>query len=108
MAYGELFLRENEPHQYAAIALQDSHLLNLPRSVVLDALLEYPEFGLAVVQDLAMRLHKLTQRLIELEAEREKYLGAAAPERAIESTERTPAPPPPRGWWRRAARPRST
>ncbi len=67
-AQGELFLGENEPHQYTAIAREPSLLLNLRRADVVDALLEYPEFGLAMVQDLALRMHKLTQRVIELEA----------------------------------------
>lgn len=76
-AQGELFLGENEPHQYTAIARESSLLLNLRRSDVVDALLEYPEFGLAMVQDLALRMHKLTQRVIELEA----AVKARAPER---------------------------
>ena len=67
-AQGELFLGENEPHQYTAVAREPSLLLNLRRADVVDALLEYPEFGLAMVQDLALRMHKLTQRVIELEA----------------------------------------
>lgn len=76
-AHGELFLGEHEPHQYAAIAREPSLLLNLRRADVVDALLEYPEFGLAMVQDLALRMHKLTQRVIELE----NALKAQAPER---------------------------
>ena len=67
-AHGELFLGENEPHQYTSIAREPSLLLNLRRADVVDALLEYPEFGLAMVQDLSMRMHKLTKRVIELEA----------------------------------------
>lgn len=76
-AQGELFLGENEPHQYTAIAREPSLLLNLRRADVVDALLEYPEFGLAMVQDLALRMHKLTQRVIELEA----AVKATAPDR---------------------------
>jgi len=76
-AHGELFLGENEPHQYSAVAREPSLLLNLRRADVVDALLEYPEFGLAMVQDLALRMHKLTQRVIELEA----AVKVTAPER---------------------------
>jgi CRP-like cAMP-binding protein len=76
-AHGELFLGENEPHQYSAVAREPSLLLNLRQSDVVDALLEYPEFGLAMVHDLALRMHKLTQRVIELEA----AVKAQAPER---------------------------
>ena len=42
-------------------------MLNLGRNDVFDALLEYPEFGVAMVQDLALRHHTLTERVIELE-----------------------------------------
>ena len=105
MAHGELFLSEHEPHNYTAIARQDSLLLNLRRSDVIDALLEYPEFGLAMVQDLALRHHKLTQRMIELEAELENR-GDGAP-KPVEPIE--PAMPAPRrrSWWRPGPRSRS-
>ena len=56
-----------ESHQYTAIAREDARVLNLGRNDVFDALLEYPEFGVAMVQDLALRHHKLTERVIELE-----------------------------------------
>ena len=74
--HGELFLQESESHQYTAIAREDAHVLNLGRHDVFDALLEYPEFGVAMVQDLALRHHKLTERVIELE----QQLPSPAPE----------------------------
>src|SRR5262245_9229526 len=49
MAHGELFLGGGETHHYTATCLEDTHLLNLRSADVIDALLEYPEFGLAVV-----------------------------------------------------------
>jgi CRP/FNR family transcriptional regulator, cyclic AMP receptor protein len=108
MAHGELFLGENEPHQYTALALDDTHLLNLRRADVLDAMSEYPEFGLAMVQDLAMRLHKLTERIVEIEAEL-KLRGEKASEvvdgQPIEpSTAPTLAPRQAR-WWQRRRKP---
>lgn len=102
-AHGELFLRDNEPHQYSGIARDDAHLLQLSRADVVDALVEYPELGLAMVQELAMRLHRLTQRLIELESEL-KARGGEAPGAAIEPTEPAPDVPRQRGWWRRPQR----
>ena len=65
--HGELFLQESGSHQYTAVAREDAHVLNLGRHDVFDALLEYPEFGVAMVQDLALRHHTLTERVIELE-----------------------------------------
>jgi CRP-like cAMP-binding protein len=98
-AHGELFLAEGGAHEYEAVALEDSHLLNLRRSDVIDALLEYPEFGLAMVQDLARRHHLLTQRLLELTAELESSRPAAP---STSTLEHPPAPTEPkrRGWWR--------
>jgi len=104
MAHGELFLGENERHQYTAIAREDSLLLNLPRADVVEAILEYPEFSLGMVQDLARRLHKLTQRLIELDAELKQRVGASDAAGPVEAGEAQPAPagvPRRRGWWRR-------
>jgi CRP-like cAMP-binding protein len=103
-AYGELFLGENERHQSTAIAREDTHVLNLPRADVLDALIEYPEFGLAMVQDLARRHERLTQRVIELEAALERVRpGAAAKpgDQPIEPAEPASRMPRQRGWWRR-------
>ena len=85
MTQGEMFLAENEPHQYTATARAPSLLLNLRRPDVLEALLEYPEFGAAMVRDLAMRLHRLTARVVELEREqRIPAAGASDTEKAIE------------------------
>jgi CRP-like cAMP-binding protein len=111
MAHGELFRGENEPHQYTAIAREDTHLLNLQRADVLDALLEFPEFGLAMVQDLSMRLHKLTERIIEIESEL-KRRGEPTPEavdgRPLEPTTPPTLAPRQRRWWQlRRPRPRA-
>ena len=85
MTQGEMFLAENEPHQYTATARAPSLLLNLRRQDVLDALLEYPEFGAAMVRDLALRLHRLTARVVELEhAQRIPAASASDTEKAIE------------------------
>jgi CRP-like cAMP-binding protein len=105
--HGELFLRESESHQYTAVALEDSHVLNLGRSEVFDALLEYPEFGVAMVQDLALRHHKLTERVIELEQQLASPAARSEERTEVEGIERSaPAPKLPRrrGWWRLAAR----
>src|SRR5678815_586054 len=64
---GELFLQESGTHQYTAVAREDARVLNLGRNDVFDAFLEYPEFGIAMVQDLALRHHTLTERVSELE-----------------------------------------
>jgi CRP-like cAMP-binding protein len=111
MAHGELFLRDQQTHQYSAVALEDCHLLNLRRADVLDALLEYPEFGLAMVQDLALRLHKLTERIIEVESRLEAVTPKSGPTTPAEPEPDTPAlrpadevapAPRRRSWWRRA------
>ena len=102
--HGELFLGENEAHQYTAVAVEDSHLLNLARIDVRDALLEHAEFGLAMVQDLSLRLHKLTERIIQLEGDARRD-GAHSPAigdgQPIEPAGAEGDAPRQRRWWRR-------
>jgi CRP-like cAMP-binding protein len=110
MTHGELFLGEGqETHQYTAMTRRDALLLNLPRAEVMDALLEYPEIGVAMVKELSQRLHKVTQRLIHVEAELKQRGSAAptAPGEPVEPPAPATEPPAPRGWWRRR-KPRAT
>jgi len=65
--HGELFLGGEGVHQYTGIARAESLVLNLERADVLDALIEFPEFGLAMVKAQALLIHKLTERVLELE-----------------------------------------
>ena len=106
-----MFLGENQPHQYEAVALEDTHALNVRGPDVIDALLEYPEFGLAMVQDLARRHHKLTQRVLELDAELKRRESGAASQDAGATLEPSESAKPARsrGWWRIGrARPKPT
>ena len=106
--HGELFLQQSESHQYTAIAREDARVLNLERNDVFDALLESPEFGVAMVQDLALRHHKLAERVLELEQQLTASPAARSAERTsvegIEPPAPAPSLPPRRGWWRLAAR----
>jgi CRP-like cAMP-binding protein len=68
MAFGELWLRENEPHQYTLLALEHTHVLNITRDDVLEAMLEYPEFGVGMARAFALRIHELTSRILDLES----------------------------------------
>lgn len=106
--HGELFLQESESHQYTAIAREDTRVLNLGRNDVFDALLEYPEFGMAMVQDLALRHHKLAERVLELEQQLTGSPAVRSDEptsvEGIEPPAPAPGLPKRRGWWRLAAR----
>ena len=105
--YGELFLQESGSHQYTAVASEDARVLNLGRNDVFDAFHEYPEFGIAMVQDLALRNHTLTERVSELEKQLALPVARTGQRTSGESIERpAPAPrlPKRRGWWRLAAR----
>jgi CRP-like cAMP-binding protein len=105
--YGELFLQESGSHQYTAVASEDARVLNLGRSDVFDAFLEYPEFGVAMVQDLALRNHALTARVSELEKQLALPVARTGQQIGGESIEdQAPAPrlPKRRAWWRLAAR----
>jgi len=66
-ALGELWLGEGEPHQYSLIAIERSHLLNVTREDVNEAMLDYPEFGAAMVRMFALRVHELNGRVLDLE-----------------------------------------
>ena len=105
--HGELFLQESGAHQYTAVAREDARVLNLGRNDVFDAFLEYPEFGIAMVQDLALRHHTLTERVSELEKQLALPVARTGQWTGGENTEQpAPAPrlPKRRGWWRLAAR----
>ncbi len=67
MAFGELWLREGEPHQYSLIAVEHSHVLNVLQGDVWDAVQEHPEFAAAMVRSFALRIHELTGRVLDLE-----------------------------------------
>lgn len=67
MSIGELWLAEGEPHQYTLVAIDHSHVLHIRREDVEDAILEYPEFGLAMVRMLSHRAHELITRVLDLE-----------------------------------------
>jgi len=105
--HGELFLKESGAHQYTAVVREDARVLNLGRNDVFDAFLEYPEFGIAMVQDLALRHHTLTERVSELEKQLALPVARTGQWTGGENTEQpAPAPrlPKRRGWWRLAAR----
>ena len=106
--HGELFLQESGSHQYTAVAREDARVLNLGRNDVFDAFLEYPEFGIAIVQDLARRHHTITERVSELEKQLALRGAPTAGQRATEEITERPAHAPQlpkrRGWWRLAAR----
>ena len=105
--HGELFLQESGSHQYTVVAREDARVLNLGRNDVFDAFLEYPEFGIAIVQDLARRHHTLTERVSELEKQlalRGAPTGQRTSEEITERPAHAPQLPKRRGWWRLAAR----
>jgi CRP-like cAMP-binding protein len=67
MAFGELWLREGEPHQYSLIAVEHTHVLNVSQDDVWDAVQEHPEFAAGLVRAFALRIHELTGRILDLE-----------------------------------------
>jgi CRP-like cAMP-binding protein len=67
MVAGELWLGENEPHNYTVRANTHAHVLQLERRDVDESITDYPEIALAIVKGLAFRLHELTERALELE-----------------------------------------
>lgn len=67
MAFGELFLGEGQPTQYTVRALAHSHVINLTRDDVLEALVDFPELAVSMVRSFALRVHELTVHTVDLE-----------------------------------------
>jgi CRP/FNR family transcriptional regulator, cyclic AMP receptor protein len=105
---GQLFLEESEASEYAAVAVQDTQVLSLQHRDVLQALLDFPEFALAMVQDLARRNHQVVARVIELEDQLATSSAQPAAPLPIEPVTPAPELPKRRGWWRLAARTQRT
>ena len=89
MAFGELWLDEGQPHQYTMVAVEHSHVLNITRDDVFEAIQEYPEFGLGMVRALSLRVHELTSRILDLE----KIIARLELELAEHGIEPPPLPP---------------
>jgi CRP/FNR family cyclic AMP-dependent transcriptional regulator len=67
--FGELGLSEGEPHQFTAIATEATHVLNISNEDFFDAILDFPEVGLAMVRGLSKRLAEMAQRIHDLEGQ---------------------------------------
>jgi CRP-like cAMP-binding protein len=67
MAFGELWRSDGGPHEYEMIAIESSHALNFTSDDVFEAMHEFPEFGVAMVQAFALRVHEITSRVLDLE-----------------------------------------
>lgn len=109
---GQLFLEASEANEYAAVAVQDGRALRLQHRDVLQALTDFPEFALSMVQDLARRHHEVVARVIELEDQLASATAGTSTAQPAASAPIEPAAPEPalpkrRGWWRLAARPQT-
>src|SRR5207249_414529 len=67
--YGEFIAGSDERHGYTGAAAIETHLLNIQHEDVVEVMLDYPEFALALVRVHAQRVNHLTQRMVELEEE---------------------------------------
>jgi len=95
MAIGELSLGEGEPHRYTVTATEHAHVLNVTPEDVVDGLLDFPEFGVAMVRMLARRVHELNGRALELESLVARLHGALAAAGIEPPDPRAPAPAEP-------------
>jgi len=66
-AVGELWLEAGETHHYTLVATDHTHVLNVTREDVVEAMHDFPEFGVAMVRGFAKTVHELTGRVLELE-----------------------------------------
>jgi len=75
-AHGEFFVEGDEGHQFRGVALEDVHALNIQRDDVMSAALDFPEIGLAIVRAHAIAARRMSQRVLELEAELKRCMAA--------------------------------
>jgi CRP-like cAMP-binding protein len=96
MAFGELFLAEGDAHQTTAEAVEHTHVLSITSEDIFDAMMDFPEFGVAVVRGQARHVNGLQSRIVELEGLLGRFhtalrrAGLPAPDAKEE--ERQPAP----------------
>lgn len=90
--FGTPFVEAEETHPFTAVAVAPSHLLQLQPQDVVEGMLEFPEFGVAMVRTLAMRNDRLTARVLELEEQAAK-LEQRLREAGVAPPADGPAPP---------------
>lgn len=69
MVFGQLALTDAEEFSVTATARTHTHLLRVARDVVFEAVLDYPDVGLALVRTLARAIQGFIKRLVTLERE---------------------------------------
>src|SRR2546426_8674349 len=90
MGVGELWLAEGEPHEYTLVATEHSHVLHVTREDMIDGMLDYPEFAVAMVQSTSRVIHEITSRVLELENLVARLHGALAAAGITPPDPRTP------------------
>jgi CRP-like cAMP-binding protein len=68
-SFGELALGEGEPHEFAAVSAEDTHVLNISNDILVDTMLDFPEVGVAMARAQAQRITELAQRVHLLEGQ---------------------------------------
>lgn len=69
MVFGQLALTDAEQPNVTAAATTRAHLLRITREDVFDAVLDYPEVGLALVRTLARAVQDFIKKVVVLERE---------------------------------------
>lgn len=72
--FGEQNLFDNSARSVAAIALQDTVVLRLPRAQLIALARQYPDLSLELINALSMRLREANDRIAELTRSRPREL----------------------------------
>ena len=67
LGFGELALREGEPHKITAIATLHTHALNVSNEAFFETMIDFPEVAVAMVRVLSNHINDMTQRVHDLE-----------------------------------------
>jgi len=67
--FGQLELREGDPHTVSVIALTHTHVVWISVEELLDSVLDYPEIGVGLIRLLATRVQEQLDHVMQLEEE---------------------------------------
>lgn len=69
MGFGQLELREGDPHTLSVVALTHSHVLWITVDDLFDSIMDYPEIGVGLIRLIATRVAELSDRILLLDEE---------------------------------------
>ena len=73
--FGQLELREGDPHTVSLIALTHTHVMWVSIEELFDSVMDYPEIGVGLIRLLATRVQEQFDHVLQLEEEITRLVG---------------------------------